>query len=141
MDSPLEFIQDKIVTPMLTAFGLNREELEGTFQNKTVKYIILNQIVEQLHWFYKDLITGLLLAGMRPLLAVRLLLKQDYYWPGVNTTQQQRVLKVGLTHSRSYKKSNNTGNGGYQCIHCMYVYISEALLSQEQFLPCVIGLS
>ena len=31
MDSPLKFIQERIVTPMLTAFGLNREELEHTF--------------------------------------------------------------------------------------------------------------
>jgi len=111
----MKYIQDEIVQPMLKAFDLNRQELNEKFQNKIVKYIIIIQIVEQLHWFYKDYINNLLLAGMRPILGLRLLLKQVYIWPGVNNLQQRRVLKVGLQHSRSNKtrsnktRSNETG--------------------------------
>ena len=40
--SPLKYIHDVIVEPMLEAFNLNRPELNVKFQNKTVKYIIFN---------------------------------------------------------------------------------------------------
>ena len=110
--SPLKYIQDEIAETILKAFDLNRRELNGKFQNKIVKYIIVNRIVEQPHWFYKDYINSLLLAGMCPILSLWLLLKQVYIWPGVNNLQQRRVLKVGLQHARSNKtRSNKTGGG------------------------------
>ena len=43
---------------------------------------------------------------MRPLFALQLLLEQDYYWAGVDTTQQKRLCNIGLQHSR---KSNKNG--------------------------------
>ena len=92
---------------MLEAFDLNRPDLNVKFQNKTVKYIIINRIVEQPHWFYKDYINNFLLAGMRPILALRLLLKQVYIRPGVNNLQQRRVLNVGLQHVWSNKTRSN----------------------------------
>ena len=51
---------------------------------------------------------------MRPIHALRLLLKQVYSWPGVNIIQQQRVLTVGLKHARSTRsnRSNNNTDGG-----------------------------
>jgi len=64
MNSPSEYVQRVVVEPSLAGFGLNRTELNFSFHNKIIKYIILNRIVESLHWYFKDL-------GFRPRFVIR----------------------------------------------------------------------
>ena len=93
-NDPLRHIQKNIVPVMIVIFEL---EQVGT---GVVKYLVLNGTLELTHWFFKDWIknVGLLLASMRPLLTLRLMLKQVCLWEGVSDEQQRRVIKVGMQH-------------------------------------------
>ena len=95
----MKYIHNEIVPIMLEEFNLNQ------IGKGVDKYFVLNRIVEQPHWFYKDYIKQLLLAGIRPLIPFRLALQQVYLLDGVTVEQHKRLLEVGLQHAKS-----NTGN-------------------------------
>ena len=103
MIDPMDYIRTAIVPVMLEEFNLNQIG-EGVD-----KYFVLNRLVEQPHWFYKDYIKHLELAGLRPVIVFRLAMKQKYLLDGVTVAQHKKLLRVGLQHA----KSNTGKNKGY----------------------------
>ena len=100
---PMDYIRSEIVPVMLEEFNLNQ------IGAGVDKYFVLNRLVEQPHWFYKDYIKELDLAGMRPIIPFRLALQQVYLMDGVTMEQHKRLLVVGLQHA----KSNTRRDKGY----------------------------
>ena len=100
---PMVYIRNEIVPVMLEEFNLNQIG-EGVD-----KYFVLNRLVEQPHWFYKDYIKQLELAGLRPIIPFRLALQQKYLLDGVTVEQHKKLLQVGLQHA----KSNTGKDQGY----------------------------
>ena len=100
---PMDYIRSEIVPVMLEEFNLNQ------IGAGVDKYFVLNRLVEQPHWFYKDYIKQLELAGLRPLIPFRLALQQVYLLDGVTVEQHKQLLRVGLQHA----KSNTGKNKGY----------------------------
>ena len=100
---PMFYIRNEIVPVMLEEFNLNQIG-EGVD-----KYFVLNRLAEQPHWFYKDYIKQLELAGLRPIIIFRLALQQKFFLNGVTMEQHKRLLEVGLQHA----KSNTWNDKGY----------------------------
>ena len=99
----MKYIRNEIVPIMLEEFNLNQ------IGKGLDKYFVLNRIVEQPHWFNKDYIKQLELAGLRPIILFRLAIQKIYLLDGVTMKQYKRLLEVGLQHA----KSNTGKDKGY----------------------------